>query len=172
MTIRNLLDPREFLVGDIGGPLAFDGQDSIGGLVARTFPARDGGYNRSRRDDFVGLEVLDLGDLLDVGDIAGGIDDEEVGRVFLGDNATGIISQSDSHPRSSRQQLFLPLNDLLIQILKTLLDFGHVDILPPGLLALPRWLAVLLRGIRIARLTSEDRHDRQSVIDLRTAIAW
>lgn len=57
----------------------------------------------------------------------------------------------------------LPLNNFVVEILETFLDLSHVDILPPGLPALSRRLTVLLWGIWVARLASEDRHDEDSV---------
>lgn len=53
---------------------------------------------------------------------------------------------------------FLPLNDFFVEIFETLLHVGHIDILPPRFLALSRGLAVLLRGIGVTRLASEDGH--------------
>lgn len=54
--------------------------------------------------------------------------------------------------------LIVPLDDLLVQVLETLLHFGNVDIFPPGLLAFSGRLTVLLRGVWVARLASENRH--------------
>lgn len=82
---------------DIVGSQALDGENAIGGFIARTFPARDSWYSRSCRDDLVGFEILDLGDLLGGGDIAGGIDDKQIGGVFLGnDTAEQYVSVNDT----------------------------------------------------------------------------
>ena len=58
--------------------------------------------------------------------------------------------------------LDVPLDDLLVELLKTFLDLGDVDILAPGLLALSRRLLVLLGPLGVARKGAEDGHGRRA----------
>lgn len=51
------------------------------------------------------------------------------------------------------KMMILPCNDLVAELLKSLLDIGDVDILPPGLFAFSRSLLVLLG------CTWRQRHD-------------
>lgn len=160
VAIGDLLDASELLFCDIFAcTLTLFWDNAVGCLVAGPLPACDCWYDGACGDDFVGFEALDLGDSLGVGGVAGGVDDEEVVGCLFGDDTT--IIKSICGPRNvegTRKGANLPLDNFLVQVLETLLHFGNIDIFPPGLLALSRWLTVLLRGVWIARLASENGH--------------